>query len=441
MPNYDGVSIEGSASNNSVGGILPEQRNVVSGNFAYGIPVFGAGCNYNTIIGNYIGTDVTGTISIPNTYGVLFDDGAGYNVIGGDSSSSRNILSGNSGYGVFIYNLGTHDNIVKNNFIGTDVTGTAALPNANGIVIDGAAINSQISYNVISGNLQQGIAVHITGCDGNVMENNFIGTDFTGTLPLGNGVDGIRIAEGPINNVVGPGNIIAFNGGTGVTVMNDVDDKNLITQNSIFSNQGLGIDLFPAGVNDNDSGDGDTGPNQGMNFPEINNIEWATGTATISGTLDTYDPEYCTIEFFIAEPDGMGYGEGKTYLGNVSPDISGNWIFMAPGVNETDYFTAVAIDSANNTSEFSICRNVYGPALIRTLMDVKLNVYPNPAAEMLFVKSENICFLEISDVIGKPVKKYSFHNQKSVTIDISEFSEGIYFLKTENGVVKFVVGR
>ena len=95
--NYDGISIEGTSKYNLIGGYTAAERNYVSGNVAYGIPVFGTGCNFNIIIGNFVGTDITGTDSIPNTYGVLFDDGASYNLLGGRVSGAGNLLSGNSG--------------------------------------------------------------------------------------------------------------------------------------------------------------------------------------------------------------------------------------------------------------------------------------------------------------------------------------------------------
>ncbi len=435
MGNYDGVSIEGAATHNIVGGIAQGEKNIIAGNYAYGVPVFGAGCNYNQIMGNYIGVDVTGNNAVPNTYAILFDDGAAYNIVGGDTPGHRNILSGNSGYGVFIYNMGTHNNLVKGNYIGTDPTGTTAIPNANGIVVDGAPYSNIIDSNLISGNLQQGIIIHITGTDSNIVTRNKIGTDITGTSALPNGVDGIRIAEGPKNNIIGGSpqnaNIIAFNTGNGITVMNDNDDFNLISCNSIFDNGGLGIDLYLPGVNSNDAGDGDTGPNQEMNYPVIDTVIYISGTGEtiINGSLDTPSPETCTIEIFRAIPDPTGYGEGAEYLGSATPDINGNWSDTVSNITNGEFITATATDANNNTSEFSFCASSLYSVNVNTIHQTELVVYPNPAKDFIYVKGKQTSTIKIIDIRGKVLFKYKA--DKDITkINLQALPKGIYFIET-----------
>jgi|AntAceMinimDraft_17_1070374.scaffolds.fasta_scaffold00282_6 hypothetical protein len=435
MGNYDGVSIEGAASHNVVGGINPGEKNIIAGNYAYGVPVFGAGCNYNKIIGNYIGVDVTGNNAVPNTYGVLFDDGAAYNTIGGNTSDYKNIISGNSGYGVFIYNMGTHNNLVKGNYIGTDPSGTTAIPNANGIVVDGAPYSNIIDSNLISGNLQQGIVIHITGSDSTIVTKNLIGTDITGTQSLGNGIDGVRIAEGPKNTIIGGSlqnaNIIAFNSGNGVTVMNNNDDFNLISYNSIFSNGGLGIDLYLPGVNPNDAGDGDSGPNEEMNYPKIDTVIFVSGPdeTIISGTIDTQNPETVTIQIFRAIPDLSGHGQGIEYLSSVTPDISGNWTDTLTGLIASDFLTTIAIDQNNNTSEFSITRNTNTiVSVVSNSIDERIIIYPNPTTGMFIVHSNETEHIEVIDIKGRVVKKVQSNSEHTV-IDISGEEKGTYFIK------------
>lgn len=431
LRNYDGISLEGVAKFNTIGGTTAGKRNIVSGNVAYGIPVFGAGAEGNSIIGNYIGTDITGTIAIPNTYGVLFDDGSYGNILGGNTAAERNILSGNLAYGVFIYNMGTNSNVVKGNYIGTDVNGTVAIPNAVGIVVDGAAYNHKIDSNIISGNLQQGIYINITGCDSTQITKNKIGVDLNNN-PLGNGSDGIRISQGPKYSIIGgsvaEANIIAHNGGNGVYIMFPNDDFHLISYNSIYNNSGLGIDLFPPGVNVNDIGDADTGPNEGMNYPEIDTVIFVSGTneTIISGTINTQNPELCTIQIFKAIPDLSGHGQGSEYLSERTPDALGNWSDTLIGLMASDFLTTIAIDPNNNTSEFSIARNT---TTIASINDNQNNestrIYPNPSTGKFIIEMQKGKgntgneIIEIYDVYGKKVFQSEISSLKSeINLDL-----------------------
>jgi hypothetical protein len=434
LGNYDGVSLEGAVKFCTIGGTTPTERNIISGNVAYGLPIFGAGAEGNIIIGNYIGTDITGTIAIPNTYGVLFDDGSFNNILGGNSSAERNILSGNSAYGVFIYNMGTNSNVVRGNYIGTDVNGTTAIPNAVGIVIDGAAYKHIIDSNIISGNLQQGIYINITGCDSTSIIKNKIGVDINNN-PLGNGSDGIRISQGPKHSLIGgtpaEANIIANNGGNGVYIMFPNDDNHLISCNSIYNNSGLGIDIFPAGVNANDVGDGDFGPNEELNYPEIDTVIFLSGPnkTIISGIIDTQNPETISIQIYRAIPDLSGHGQGIEYLSTITPDITGNWADTLTGLIVSDFLTTLAIDQNNNTSEFSIARNTTTIASISdNTFKSKLFVYPNPTSSSFIVEGKKMEKIEVINIEGRVIKEIQPLSEK-VVINISSESKGIYFIK------------
>jgi uncharacterized repeat protein (TIGR01451 family) len=170
------------------------------------------------IAGNFIGTDLTGTTATGRGTGVTISGSK--NIIGGTTAADRNLISGNTGPGVSI-TAGAMSNLVEGNFIGTDVTGTAKLGNVTGVLV--SALNNTIggttaaARNVISGN--SGDGVMIPGGSGNVVEGNFIGTDLTGTLPLGNSGDGVGVSA-PLTTiggiVPGSGNVISGNGGNGI---------------------------------------------------------------------------------------------------------------------------------------------------------------------------------------------------------------------------------
>ena len=115
-------------------------------------------------------------------------------VIGGTTASARNVISGNAANGLRI-GIG---NTVQGNFIGTDVTGTAALGNGeSGIAVLGSAnvIGGSVTgaRNVISANAEHGLSFEFPeGAHDNVVQGNLIGTKADGTGDLGNAVQGIR---------------------------------------------------------------------------------------------------------------------------------------------------------------------------------------------------------------------------------------------------------
>ncbi len=442
LRNYDGISIEGTSKYNLIGGYTPSERNYVSGNVAYGIPVFGAGCNFNIIAGNYVGTDTTGSFAIQNTYGVLFDDGASYNTLGGRIPGAGNLLSGNSGYGVFLYNFGTLKDTVVGNLIGTNFSGTLAIPNANGIVIDGPSFLHTVENNVISGNLQMGIDIHLIGTDSNIVINNKIGTDISGLIPLGNQIDGIRIGEGPKNNIIGQngkGNIIANNGGNGITVMTSVDISNSFSSNSIYNNGGMGIDLFPAGPTANDAGDSDTGPNNLMNFPTIVSVvNYSGNNWIVSGTLDYTSPLGCIVELFKAHFNGSGNAQGKIFLGSCIANASGNWTDTISGLTLADNLVSTATDLNNNTSEFSTNTPLSVNANFES--DFNFQIFPNPAKEFTTIKINNPEFylIEITDVSGKKIKSFANITAEETKLSTLEIEKGFYIISVLNNLKKTI---
>jgi len=361
----DGVLI-GDAPNNTIGGIAAGARNIISGN-RHGINIFPSGATGNQVLGNYIGTDVTGTVDLGNSLeGVII--GTSNNTIGGTAAGARNVISGNNQFGIGIFNSGATGNQVLGNFIGTDATGTADLGNTlDGLAIGDAANNTiggtaAGARNVISGNNSYGISLVGSGAIGNQVQGNYIGTDVTGTSTLGNSRNGILISFNAQSNTIGgttngAGNIVAFNGGDGVFVEAGVN--NAILSNSIHSNVGLGIDLGLLGVTANDACDSDTGANNLQNFPVLTS---ASTTSTIQGTLNSTANTTFTIQFFAnTSCDPSGNGEGQTFIGSmiVTTDASCNASFTFPAaLSLGQVITATATDPSNNTSEFSQCLSV-----------------------------------------------------------------------------------
>ena len=286
-----GIAINAGASNNIIGGTTFDARNIISSNGSQGVRIL-AGSTANSVQGNFIGIDADGVGAAGNFNEGIFLNSSD-NSIGGTTVAERNIISGSlNASGLAITGPNATGNLVQFNFIGTDAQGASSIANKQeGILIDGGANNNTIGSgplaigNVISGNEQNGIVLGFgSPVNGNRILGNFIGTQADGVSPLGNAQDGISLASGSnnsIGDIIGDGNIIAFNGANGVEVVSGT--ANPILSNSIFSNSLLGIDLGGDGVTPNDAGDSDAGPNNLQNFPQLSSASVFLGSTYHSG--------------------------------------------------------------------------------------------------------------------------------------------------------------
>jgi parallel beta-helix repeat protein len=347
-----------------VGGTASGAGNVISGNGNYGVNIYGLSATGNLVQGNTIGLAAGGATVLGNAgEGIAISDAATGNTIGGATSGAGNVISGNGDDGVAIRNAGTAGNTVQGNIIGADSTGTLDRGNANdGISITSSAADNTIVGNLISGNDDQGIYLKTTS--GNVVQDNLIGTAGDGVSALGNSSRGIYFYSDPSGNTIGgtaagEGNTIAHNGNDGVGVSSGVD--NAIRGNAIFANSGLGIDLSPSGVTANDTGDGDSGANNLQNFPVLSAAHSNGSTTTITGTLNSSASTQFALDFYASDScDASGNGEGERYLGSdtVTTDGSGDASFISvvsAAVADGESVTATATDPQGNTSEFSAC--------------------------------------------------------------------------------------
>ena len=261
------------------------------------------------------------------------------------------------GAGIVIQGAG--GNVVERNFIGTDVTGTQARPNRSDAVFIDNSPNNRIggttsdARNLLSGNSRWGIVLSAAGTIGTAVQGNWIGTDLSGQLPLPNAAGGIFVQGS--GSTIGSGagtNVIAFNGGPGVAVASGTGHR--VTNNSIPSNGGLGIDLLNNGVTANDAGDVDSGVNNLQNFPVLTALAGGNVDVALNSTANTvFD-----IELYASpECDALGNGEGKVLAAffqmttNGSGNATATNVPVAPGV----YITAIATGPAGSTSEFSAC--------------------------------------------------------------------------------------
>jgi hypothetical protein len=349
----------------STGSGIVLKVNVVSQNDVNGVEITGRAHGVQ-LVQTLIGTSTNGGSAMPNGGdGVHIGGHAFGNVVGGVqtnfSVAPRNLISGNNGNGVAVVDH-ARDNRINFGYIGTDFSGTTALPNhGDGIFIGPGTSGTRIGsrdpnlFTLVSGNAGHGIEMQ--GSTGNSVIGTAIGVDLTGAVPLPNGGSGVSIT-GSSNNAIGStkaggGDTIAYNLGSGVTVISG--SGNTIRGNSIHSNLVLGIDLGPAG-------------NPGVTAPVLTSAAPLPGnTIRIAGLVHGRPGSVVTVDLYANFNDvALGVTEGWFYIGTVNVTIGANrvskFVFKAynppPGVQ---VFTATATNAAGSTSKFSAGILAVGP--------------------------------------------------------------------------------
>jgi hypothetical protein len=400
-------------------------HSLVIHSFTNGIDITGSRTIDNAVTGCFIGTDHTGSIAKPNRFfGVGSRFGASQTRIGGQVPDERNLISGNADIGIFVEFYSTQVTI-QGNYVGTDITGSYAIGNKQwGIAISSNAADIVIRDNLISGNSIKGISLNVvsdvsiwgnqigSNVDGNPMPDNpQMGIGITAccvpptphitskievggeeswqsNLIVGNQLSGISISDEVRDSKI-IGNTIRENENNGIGIQAYTANANLlikenvivhnyghgivlgggngigyrITKNVIHSNDWLGVDLLEgtsnlSGVTPNDPGDADTGANDLMNYPVLTSAQATPGKLIVKGTIDTPNPKTVTIEFFanpVPDPGGdpSGHGEGAIYLGSDRPNAQGKFTATLPSVAPGTLITAMATDADGNTSEFA----------------------------------------------------------------------------------------
>jgi CSLREA domain-containing protein len=434
LPNADsGIQLDGVSLRNRVGGLTVGERNVVSGNAGIGVQLLGSmradgTCETpegNLVQGNYLGVNVNGTKPTSGGTHGNYGDGAQIstcarnNVIGGTAPGSRNVISGNRADGVELDSSGgpggaaaVCGNLVQGNYVGSDPSGTAPVPNTDdGVGLDNGACDNLVggsdpaAGNLIGGNFSDGVEIGRPGSTGNTLQGNVIGLAADGSSVLRNTQNGVHIRNKAASNVV-VGNTISGNLQSGVLIENPLTNANRVLANRIGTStggtavrgnkrhgvwlyDGAQSNLVEANRIEGSTMDGvaverapgstaatvgntitrtttkangglgiDLLPADGPN-PNDGNTDPATGnngldtpviTQATAVSVQGTAPAGTVVELFTAVPGtGEVNGEGAAYLGATTTDSLGNWCLG--GVTIAGVVTATA--TAGDTSEFA----------------------------------------------------------------------------------------
>jgi hypothetical protein len=327
-PKGGGFFISGVTAVALAGNLVSGNGNTSSSGIVFSGAIFIGEMSGALLVGNLVGTDRTGTIAVPGGAGVDLANTSAV-TIGGDTADDRNVIV--APFGVFApFGSDTGLQIVRN-FFGTDVTGTKTLGHADTDIR--VSSPSLIEGNVVAG-ADVGIEIDGTGV---VVRGNFVGTDVTGTLNLGLTVAGILVNPTGTGAQIGgtsagEANVIAHCG-SGSDLSGGVvalADGAMIRGNSIFDNELLGIDLGADGITPNV-------PGAAHNFPLVTSVSSASSvvdvpSTEIQGFLNAAPSTAYVIDLYAGPSCArrpQDFLEGQTYLGNteVVTDGDGNATF------------------------------------------------------------------------------------------------------------------
>jgi hypothetical protein len=345
-----GIYLGNGSSGSTVRGLA------INGFSQQGIQIIGDGDH--TVTGNFLGVGPDGeAVGVAQQRGVAVYTAS--NTIGGGTAGDRNLISGNADAGVWMPNPSSANNVIRGNFIGTDPTGTVAVPNGfagvwlqgPGNIVGGSAAAQR---NLISGN-GRGVFVANTAAIANVIQGNWIGTDVTGALALPNGTGlpgqaGVAVQQGATGTLIGGttlsvGNLIATNNPMGVNVAGAATTGTSILGNRITGNTGLGINIT----------------DQALPVPGITSAVFDGVDLAVSGALTGPTDDY-RVEIFANDVcDASGFGEGQYVLGSVDISAAGfadgtaGFSTVIPAPAQRFNVTTTATNSAGSTSTFSAC--------------------------------------------------------------------------------------
>ncbi len=415
---------------NQIGGLTQAERNLISANAGDGISILGGA----VILGNYIGTDVTGTLPLGNAGDGVLNGEGGQAIIGGPEPGAGNLISANGRNGITAEFSG--NTRIEGNRIGTDVTGAHPLGNAeNGVSLENISSGNitQVLHNTITDNGNLGISIleSTTQVVANAISRNDSG--------------GVRVDNPPDPSYSNrlEENLISYNGGAGISVVSGI--MNDFQRNRIFANQGLGIDLVapddpPSGVTPNDVEDVDEGPNHLMNFPVVTSATLQDSMLSIDITLHTLPLiENIRIEVFanaVCNADtadssqAADYGEGETFLfadtvnSGILGEAGATFRFVPPvPVEAGQFITATATFPDSSTSEFSRCRVVEAATGIDSSAGVRITTYElaqnypnpfNPGTQIRYQLPETAeVSLLIYNALGQQVRRLIAGEKKS----------------------------
>jgi hypothetical protein len=348
--------------------------------FRVGIALMGV--QGGRIAGCYLGTNAKGDKATPNQDGIWLGQRT-RNVTIEPANFQPSLISGNTEAGI-VFSDTCARNAVRGSIIGMDRTEKNAIPNGSsgGICSRNGCFENVIAGNHISGNKQ---GVNFTTTHGDTVVQNWIGTDPSWMLAMGNTGDGVLVDEASDGNVIVE-NLIGRNGGVGIRVIGMKSVHNKLVRNLVSMNSGGGIS-------------NESGGNAELPAPVISAV-------TPSSVAGMAGPN-ALVQIFTDSGN-----QGAQYQGDAKADASGHFAWNGTFAGPLHNVTTIAIDPSGNTSSFSAPSAVTGvadresagvPGAFRLSQNYPNPFNPSTTIDYALPRSERVR-IAVYDLQGRHVK-------------------------------------
>jgi hypothetical protein len=405
-----GIYLSGTNTNNTIGSTNANERNIISGNGQHGIfaenptPIAGPDVAMAYIGGNHIGTNLSGTVKLPNRgHGIYLKNASAFIGLLGSAANTLagNSIAGNAQDGVRIE---AGFAFVMANTIGTNLAGANLGNGGDGLSLDSGA--AFVGYYPLPGASNTGNRIQFNGQNGlqmsggeAVIGGNTLAENAQAGVRLGNGANEVKLG---LDAPEGYGNLVRGNGSHGIWVSNALTVS--ISNGTVISNGGYGIlmegegaraGLISATVAAGNGRDGlaekngasrnrwrdlETYGNAGLGIDKAVSDD-AANTANKPGVLITtvskpdaattrfggLSTPSATIEVYALAADPTGYGEGRTFLARTIANANGRWQVTAQDAAPLACYTAFETvgDSSSEYSQSSCIKETFLPMIFR----------------------------------------------------------------------------
>tara|TARA_R110002124_G_scaffold120895_7_gene279135 strand:+ start:46082 stop:48019 length:1938 start_codon:yes stop_codon:yes gene_type:complete len=237
-----------------------------------------------------------------------------------------------------------------------------------------------------------------------------------------------------------------------ITVSLDANGNVIVPATSVDGGSSDNSGFYTATLNNNTFNCSDIGNNTVILTITDPSGNTATCNAVITVIDDLPPVVTCPADQTVEYDTGLSYYTLPNYIANSQAAATDNCISPAaitqsplPGTQLTQGVYTVSFESIDIYDNIGSCTFVLTVNEVLSVIENELNsdisIFPNPASEKFVINSNSVPLEAVSvyDILGKKLFNTSEVNSETITVDISGYNKGIYFVLVNNSLVKKII--